>query len=149
MIRAVLDTNVLASGFVGLAAAARAPGKLLRLWQEQRFALVVSADIQIELLNTLADPYFRRRLRLEEIEEAQLLLQNDAMSTLVTVHVSGVATHPEDDLILATALSVNANYLVTNYLVTGDDKLQKVGNYRGVQIVSPRDFLTVLASSPS
>jgi hypothetical protein len=44
-----------------------------------------------------------------------------------------VATHPEDDLILATALSGAADYLIT-----GDSKLQKLGTFQSVTILSPR-----------
>jgi predicted nucleic acid-binding protein len=51
-----------------------------------------------------------------------------------------VATHPEDDLVLATAVSAHADYLVT-----GDRKLQRLGSYQGVRILSPREFLAVLA----
>jgi hypothetical protein len=31
-----------------------------------------------------------------------------------------------------------------DYLVTGDRQLLRIGSYRGVAIVSPRDFLTLL-----
>lgn len=57
----------------------------------------------------------------------------------ITVEVHGVAAHPEDDLVLATALSGQADYLVT-----GDLKLQRLGTHQGVQILSPRAFLDVL-----
>ncbi|MCC7021329.1 MAG: hypothetical protein IT338_00795 [Thermomicrobiales bacterium] len=50
-----------------------------------------------------------------------------------------MATHPEDDLILATAVACRASYLVT-----GDRKLRAVGAFRGVAILSPREFLTRL-----
>ena len=59
----------------------------------------------------------------------------------LTVQVAGVATHPEDDLILATAVSSGADYLVT-----GDRRLRAVGAYADVAILSPREFLTLLAS---
>jgi putative PIN family toxin of toxin-antitoxin system len=108
VIRAVLDTNVLASGFVEFAKPERAPAQLLRLWQEQRFALVVSAEILTELLNTLADSYFRRHLTAEQIDRAWLLLQEEAISTPLTSRISGVASHPEDDHVLATAVSAHA-----------------------------------------
>ena len=139
MIRAVLDTNVLASGFVEFATAERAPARLLRLWREQHFALVVSAEILTELLNTLADPYFRRQLTLEQIHAAQLLLQEEAIWTPLTVRVSGVATHAADDQIVAAAVSAQAEYLVI-----GDKKLQQLGACRGVRVVSPRTFLDLL-----
>lgn len=55
--------------------------------------------------------------------------------------VAGVATHPEDDLVLATAISGSADYLVT-----GDRQLRQLGSFQGVVIVSPRTFLDLLAS---
>ena len=61
------------------------------------------------------------------------------VSVPVTAQVQGVATHPEDDLILATAISGNADYLVT-----GDRQLLALGSYGGVRIVTPRDFLAIL-----
>ncbi len=142
MIRAVLDTNVLASGFVGFASAERAPSRLLRLWREDRFALVVSAEIVAELLKTFASPYFRRQLTQAQIEAARLLLEEEATATSLSALVSGVATHPEDDLVLAAAVSAQVDYLVT-----GDRQLLRLGSFRGVRLLSPREFLDVLESS--
>jgi predicted nucleic acid-binding protein len=50
-----------------------------------------------------------------------------------------VATHPEDDLILATAIARGASYLVT-----GDRKLRAVGAFQEVILLSPRDFHELL-----
>jgi predicted nucleic acid-binding protein len=58
--------------------------------------------------------------------------------------VHNIATHPEDDVILATAVSAKADYLVT-----GDTKLQHIGMYRGVVILSPRRFLETLTEKVS
>ena len=142
MIRAVLDTNVLAFGFVEFATAERAPARLLRPWREQRFAFVVSAEILTELLNTFADPYFRRQLTTQQIHAAQLLLQEEAIWQPFTARISGVATHPEDDRILSVAVSAQAEYLVT-----GDKKLQQLGTYQGVRVISPRAFLDLLQAT--
>ena len=138
MIRAVLDTNVLASGLVRSNPQA-APVQLLDAWRDQRFELIYSDEILSELERTLQSPYFARRLSNERIEHDLLLLADEATFAQPTASVSGVATHAEDDLILATALSASADYLVT-----GDTKLQALGSYRGVQIVSPRTFLELL-----
>ena len=141
MIHAVLDTNVLASGVVGILRPTSTPGELLRFWQGARFTLVLSEHIHTELANTFTDPYFRRRL--SDGERANFLagLRREAVTVPITGTVQGVATHPEDDLILATAVSAQADYLVT-----GDNKLQAVGSYQGVMIVSPRQFLEILAA---
>jgi len=74
-----------------------------------------------------------------DIEHLRHLLEHDTMPTTLTQDVHGVATHPEDDLILATAVSGQ-----TDYLVTGDAHLQRLGTYQGIVIVSPRQFLEVL-----
>lgn len=68
------------------------------------------------------------------------MLRSAAIVTALTVEVTGVATHPEDDLILATAVAGDATYLVT-----GDCKLRAVGTFRGVSILSPREFLDQLS----
>lgn len=67
------------------------------------------------------------------------MLTEEATQTPITASVSGVATHPEDDLILAAAISGCADYLVT-----GDARLQALGTFQGVQIMSPRVFLGIL-----
>ena len=50
-----------------------------------------------------------------------------------------VATHPEDDIVLATAESGKAKYIVT-----GDYGLQDLKQYKDIQIVSPQAFSTIL-----
>lgn len=104
MIFVVLDTNVLASGIAGIARQESTPGELLRRWRARAFILVVSAPILTELGRTLTNPYFRSRLSPTEIEAAFARLRTEARIQSITVHVAGIATHPEDDLVLATAL---------------------------------------------
>jgi putative PIN family toxin of toxin-antitoxin system len=142
VIRAVLDTNVLASGFVEFATVERAPARLFLLWRDQQFALVMSTAILTELLNTFGDPYFRRQLTPQQIHAAQVLLEEEAIWTPLTMRTYGVATHPEDDQILATAVSAQAEYLVT-----GDKKLQQLGAYQGVRVFAPRAFLDLLEAT--
>ena len=55
--------------------------------------------------------------------------------------MSGIATHPEDDVVLATAVSAKARYLVT-----GDAKLQDLRTYQDVTIFSARAFLTLVTA---
>jgi predicted nucleic acid-binding protein len=105
---------------------------------------VVSSDILTELLNTFADSYFRRQLTPQQIHAAQLLLQEEAIWQPFTARISGAATHPEDDQILAAAVSAKAEYLVT-----GDKKLQQLGTYQGVRVISPRAFLDLLEATGS
>lgn len=141
MIRAILDTNVLASGFVSFANTQRAPSQLLHLWRESHFVLVVSLEIVAELLSTFASSYFQQRLTPAQIENARHLLMHEAELARISVHISGAATHPEDDAVLAAAVSARVDYLVT-----GDKGLLELGHFRGVRIITPREFLEELGA---
>jgi len=140
VIAAVLDTNVLAPALRGLGNPDNRLGELLRRWQAGDFELIVSRPILDELRRTLANAYFARSLTADQRRRAIDVLERRALLVSITVEVHGVATHPEDDLILATAVSATADFLVT-----GDEKLLQLGSHRGVAIITPRAFLDVLA----
>jgi putative PIN family toxin of toxin-antitoxin system len=138
MSRVVLDTNMLASGAIS------ATGTLSRIidaWRGGTFSVIVSTPILEELERTFQKPYFRRYLTDKQSSRFMMLLHRRATVSPIIVSVHGIATHPEDDLILATAVSVKADYLVT-----GDTKLQHLGTYHGVSILSPRGFLETLGA---
>ncbi len=138
MISAVLDTNILASGTVS---SINAPGQILDAWRDGKFLLVTSDHIINELERTFKKPYFQQHLTTTQVSAFIDLLRNEALVTPITVNVQGVATHPADDLTLATAVSAKANYLVT-----GDEPfLRKVGNmYKETTLLTPNDFLKKL-----
>jgi putative PIN family toxin of toxin-antitoxin system len=140
MIRAVLDTNILASGVLGLTGGVTPPALLLHQWRAGRFRLIISNYIEEELRKTLDQPYFKRRIRSEDRELFLILLSKFAEHVAIRRRVTGVATHPEDDPILATALSAHADYLVT-----GDLRLQRrVPSFQGIPLVLAADFLDIL-----
>jgi uncharacterized protein len=144
MIRAVLDTNVLASGALGLTGGVTPPALLLHQWRAGRFRLIISDYIEEELRKTLAQPYFKRRISSEDQELFLILLSKFAEHVAIRRRVAGVATHPEDDPILATALSARADYLVT-----GDLRLQRrVPTFQGIPLVLAADFLDILNREP-
>ena len=132
------DTNVLASGFVRTNPQSP-PVQLVDAWRAQLFILLVSEHILAELARTFEEPYFSTRLTSTQRTADISLISDEATITPITAQVHGVATHFEDDLVLATAVSAKANYLVT-----GDTKLQQLGTYEGVTILSPRAFLDML-----
>jgi uncharacterized protein len=139
VISAVLDTNVLAAAFVGFRRPDSTARRLLQAWRDDRFSLVVSEHIIGELIRTLERPYFRQRLSPAQRSHAVSLLLNYATVVTPVAFVSGVAAHPEDDLILSTAVSSAADYLVT-----GDKQLLALGQFSGLQIVSVAEFARVL-----
>jgi uncharacterized protein len=137
VIRVVLDTNVLASGLVSKAGTL---STLLDCWAAGMFTGVISEHILAELESTLAKPYFQRGASADWVARTIERVRAGTDIARITVIVEGIATHPEDDLVLATAVSGNADYLVT-----GDRQLLKLREYQRVGIVSVPEFLQILA----
>ena len=142
MIRATLDTNVLVSGLAGLDVPASTPGAIVWHWHNDTFELVISTSILAELERTLTKPYYRSRRSPAQIEAAVRLIVSKATFVVPTITISGVTTHPEDDLVLAVAASARVDYLVT-----GDKPLHRLGAYQGVRMISPRAVLELLEAT--
>ena len=136
MIRATLDANVLASGAI---AADSAIAQVMEAWLTGQFLVVLSPYILGELERALRKPYFARCLSREAIADYTAAVLHHAVMVSLTESAPRVASHREDDRVLATAATA-----AVDYLVTGDKGLQVLGQYQGVAIVSPRDFLRVL-----
>jgi len=138
VIPAVFDANVIVSGFVRASPTAP-PVRLIDAWSAGVFTLIVSDPLIEETRRTLEKPYFAQRLTVTRRAKIIDTLRAEAVVTALTVEVKGVATHPEDDLVLSAGVSAGAAYLVT-----GDTKLQQLDAYQGVRIVTSRQFLDLL-----
>lgn len=138
MTSAVLDTNAIVS------ATLFESGPSGRIWQaahDRRFTLITSEWIIGEVVRALNRDRIQRKyqVRARDVARVRTYLERQVLMTPLTREVHGVASHPEDDLILATADSADADYLVT-----GDRQLQGLKTYKRVKIVSPREFLQIL-----
>lgn len=138
LLRVVVDTNVLASGIVRANPAA-APSLVIDAWRAHLFQLISSDHILRELERTLDRPYFRQRITTDVIRSVIQLIREYGTVIEPTIAVGGVASHAEDDIVIATAVTAAARYLVT-----GDRQLLQVEQHRSVQIISAHDFLRVL-----
>lgn len=142
MIRATLDTNVLVSGLAGLRLPASTPGAIVCHWLGARFEIVISTNFLAEFERTLAKPYYRLWRSPAQIDAALRPVSSMASIGALTIGISGRATHPEDDLVLAAAVSAQVDYLVT-----GNKKLQHLGAYERIRIRTPRAFLELLEAA--
>jgi uncharacterized protein len=134
----VLDANILAP--MVLASAAGVLGRILAAWRRRLFVVAVSDHLLAEVQRTLRNPYFSQRLTTSEVRDYLSFVRMLARHVAINISVSGVATHPEDDLILATALSAGADYLVT-----GDRRFRaRVPSYQGVRVIRPAEFLAII-----
>jgi hypothetical protein len=135
-----LDTNVLVSGLV---AEQGPPRQVLDAWLEGRYTLVTSLYLVEELTHVLAYPRIAERLRLdeEEVEAILVALLSQAEVTSGQLRLPGVTRDPKDDAVVACAKEGEADYIVS-----GDQDLLALGECEGIQVVTPRQFVEILAS---
>lgn len=136
MIPTVLDANVLVSGFPSEGGTT---ADVLRRGLLRRYRLITSEHIIAAMLRAWERPYWSARFPTSERLRSVAILRARASIVIPVATVRGVATHAEDDIVLATAVAGNAAYLVT-----GDHGLLRLSLFAGVKIVPPMDFLSVL-----
>lgn len=136
MISATYDTNILVSGTT----ISQGPVSfVIDAWINDEVQLITSQPLIDELTKTLANPYFSSRLTATQSQGFLDIVKTRAKVVPITTPIPKVSTHPEDDLVLATAESGKARYIVT-----GDHGLQNLKKFKNIEIVSPRDFSEIL-----
>jgi putative PIN family toxin of toxin-antitoxin system len=150
MIKAVLDTNTLVSARFSPNGVC---GQILRLAQDGKFTLVISSPILAELNEVILRPRLIKCLGSNPVEAAAeytraLLTAGQLAQNLPTVDV--VKTDAKDNHIIAAAMTVQADYIVSgdkrDLLPLGQIKMWLAREAREhiIHIVPPRDFLTLL-----
>lgn len=133
LLRAVVDTNVFISAFLS---SRGAPAIVVEAARREVFRALTAEPLLDELERNLVKldvpTEFARRQRERVARSAEMVLLRTTVTFFPPSH--------GDNLVLTTAVDGHARYLVT-----GDKKhLLPLREYQGVQIVTPRDFLTVL-----
>ena len=139
MILAVLDANV----FVSAALSPKGtPATILTAWRAERFQLLISPAILAEIHRVFHYPKVSARHRWPE-EDLRLFIEDLARLAILTPGehtLRVIAEDPSDNRYLECAVEGNADYVVT-----GDQHLLRLGTYLRVRILTPREFLGVLA----
>jgi len=136
MTSAVLDANVLVSGVLALERSTTTLGRLMLALEALEFRLVISEMILSEVEKNVARVLGSAVDGPNTLSDYLNFLRMVADVTEVTSVTPGIATHPEDDWILATAVLGEVEFLVT-----GDKQLLALNEYRGVKIITPRQFV--------
>ena len=131
MKKVVFDTNITIAAFFWNGY----PRKIYELAKKNELRLFYSHRILEEFIRVLA--YKKFGLTTEEI----LPIANDFVATAQLIYVISdinvVAQDPTDNIFLECAVDSNADYIIS-----GDHHLLNIKKYRGIHIVSPKDFYT-------
>lgn len=128
----VIDTNVLMSGvlFGGV------PGQIIDAWVDGQVEMVLSLDILDEYRRVGADLAGRYPQRATALIPVLTLIAMNATIVNAIALATQVSTDAADDMFLAAAAAADVTTLVS-----GDRHLLDVAGWRGIQVVTPRQFV--------
>lgn len=137
--RAVLDTNVLVSAILS----SGSPYEIYKSWLEASFELVVSLPLFSELEEVLARAHIREHARWSSLRADELFtaIQQTAVWVYPVREITRVTMDPDDNRVLEAAVEGSVGYVVT-----GDRHLLDLGDHEGIDIVTPAQFLAILAT---
>lgn len=137
--RLVLDTNVVVAGLLWHGAPRRLIDAVI---DEEALALYSSPTLIAELANTLAYAKFSKRIAQHGTSITALVAQYEALVTQVLpTHTPRViADDPDDDQVIACAMTANAQLIVS-----GDKHLHSLGGaYNNIAIVTPAQAVQLI-----
>ena len=132
--KVVLDTNVLISALIKTGK----PRELFFRLVEGK-ALILSKSILDEFLEIAEDPRIRKYAREQETTVFLNFLGDGAKIIQVKSKFRAVKEDPDDDVIIRTAYDGKADYIVS-----GDQHLLSLGEFRGIKIVTVDEMLKIL-----
>ncbi|MDH3603231.1 MAG: putative toxin-antitoxin system toxin component, PIN family [Candidatus Tectomicrobia bacterium] len=142
MIRAVLDSTVLVSAFLGPGGVSDA---LLEQAHADRFSLHLAEEILAETRCILLDTErIRRRYTYSDDSAHRFIEELRDIANLIgpLPPLTGmVERDPNDDMIIACASAASAGYIVTR-----DDDLLSLRAYDSITMVTPEVFMATLQS---
>ncbi len=130
--KAVFDTNVLVAAFMteGLCSS------LLIRARRHDFDLVLSGDIVREFKNTLTKKF---KISSADVSEITAIVKDAAFEVIDQCKpIAGICRDKNDDMVIACAVSADADYIVT-----GDEDLLVLKRYKNIIIIKPRNFETL------
>ena len=132
MVRVVVDTNVLVSALIGDGK----PRNLIRELLEEH-TMILSRQMLAELADVLARGKFN--VRSSQVDKFLASLIRKSKIILVSSRFKVVSEDPDDDIVLNTAYTGKADYIVT-----GDRHLLALKKFETIEIVKVAQLLIIL-----
>jgi hypothetical protein len=139
-VRAVLDTNVVASALLW----GGTPERLIEAAGDGALELFTSEALLAELAGILGRAKFAAMLRQKNLQAGEIVARYRELAETVDAAPLDEAAlrDPDDAAVLACAVAARADAIVT-----GDGDLHALGNYRGIPVLSPAQALRRIAAA--
>ena len=132
MIKAVLDANIYISSIFWEKGN---PHKIIEKIINQEIQAFISNEILEELKKVLKRDFDEPN---ELIEDQIKLIKEYSEIIETSEKINIIQEDADDNKIIECAISANANYIIT-----GDNHLLKLKEFRGIKIVNSKDFLEI------
>lgn len=135
MLKVVIDANLFVSAIISKKGN---PAKLLQLWRNRAFLVVISEQMLEELERVLRYPRIRNKYNLKD-EDALLAvsaIRKFAVVLTDRLKIGVIKDDPDDNKVLACALEAKADYIVS-----GDNHLLDLVVFENIPIVTVKDFI--------
>lgn len=135
--RVVLDVNVFVSALI---AKNSNPGRVLELWEQSRFELLISPQILGELERVIRYLKIRQKYDLPD-KLIQIFLESIGSQAAIVHPETGldvIADDPSDNRYLECAVAGDATIIVT-----GDRHLLELKEYQEIVILHPAGFVAL------
>ena len=142
MIRVVLDTNQIISAVLNPGGAADRLFKASGLVGEAQYELVLSEPILEEIKAVLDYPRLQDLLgwsKHDKVVFLQLLREHATVVKALETSEQIVEVDPDDDKFFHAAIAADAKAIISR-----DKHLLRIKNYKGIRVLSPEVFLSVL-----
>jgi|SRR3989344_4925722 len=130
--RAVSDTNVLISTAIMKLVN---PRKIFKMFLDDKIILIESEELITELKEVLMRPKFDF---ISMIEKESFIKSLTELCEIVKPRqkLEIIKEDPDDNIVLETAIRGKVDYIIS-----GDEHLLKLKEFRGIKIISPKEFL--------
>ena len=137
--RVVLDTNVVASGFLW----GGVPRQLLHAAREKKVHIYTNTTLLLEHTDILGRAKFARKLAAAQLSVDQLVERYALLTTVVHPAIISpvILEDPDDDQVLACALASKAEIIVS-----GDRHLLDLKEHQGIRMVTVVEAVKVLSA---
>jgi uncharacterized protein len=135
MKRAVLDTNIIVSSALGGALVL-----VLEKWDQGKFTVVVTSDILDEYFQVINRPKFK--LKQETIDKITRYLYQFSEFVVPEEQIRVIEADQKDDKFLEAAVAGKVDFIVS-----GDNHLLDLKEFRNIPIISGREFIEFLETT--
>ncbi len=128
--KVVIDTNVIVSAFGWHGT----PEKIVRLIITGKIQNFITMEMLAEVARVVSYP----KLKFPESLQVEIIETIFSFSKIVEVRelVDIIKDDPEDNKVLECAISAGSEFIIT-----GDNHLLRLGNFKGIEILTPDSFL--------